>query len=277
MAGIGFFAPLPLAMMLPFMAGQSMIMGDAFGKAYQYGKRKISAMSNEEFNKMDANTLGRELIEDYTKIVPHLKVAVHQSLDFQKLIITELVKIIPTIPQSVGEGLAGPNNDILSQLIKFLASGGQILPTASAEDQGASTFDDTTTSGPTGPQQPILDSLYAGMSVQQLRTLKLSTTWLLLPKTQRDLIQKILNANPPKTVDQGIKDTPASSFIKDVAFKYNRMKLAFGRWRNTGAPNFLKVFNIAAKDYNKFVQRNGKAHLSIDIAKSIKAKKLISK
>ncbi len=37
MAGIGFFAPLPLAMMMPFMAGQSMLMGDAFGKSYQYG------------------------------------------------------------------------------------------------------------------------------------------------------------------------------------------------------------------------------------------------
>ncbi len=33
------------------MATQSMVMGDAFGQAFQYGKRKISAMSNEEFNK----------------------------------------------------------------------------------------------------------------------------------------------------------------------------------------------------------------------------------
>ncbi len=105
MVGIGFFAPLPLALMLPFMAGQSMLMGDAFGKAYQYGKRKISAMSNEEFNKLSPSDLSNQIVTDYSQMIPSLSTAVKNSQAFQSLIITELTKIARSIPADVISGL----------------------------------------------------------------------------------------------------------------------------------------------------------------------------
>ncbi len=46
------FLPVPLPMMIPFMGAQSLVIGKMFGVGFQYGKRKISAMSNEEFNKL---------------------------------------------------------------------------------------------------------------------------------------------------------------------------------------------------------------------------------
>ncbi len=110
MTGIGFFAPLPLAMMMPFMAGQSMIMGDAFGKAYQYGKRKISAMSNEEFNKLTPDDLAKSLQTDYMSIIPSLKASTVASRDFQSFIIKELATIVRSVPTDVIQGVSGASN-----------------------------------------------------------------------------------------------------------------------------------------------------------------------
>lgn len=117
MPGIGFFAPLPLALMMPFMAGQSMLMGDAFGKSYQYGKRKISSMSNEEFNKLTAEDLGKSVVSDYTAIIPSLKQAVAQSQDFQSLIIQEMTKIARSIPSDVATGLTSGNTNPVESLV----------------------------------------------------------------------------------------------------------------------------------------------------------------
>ncbi len=99
--GIGFFAPLPLALMMPFMAGQSMLMGDAFGKSYQYGKRKISAMSNEEFNKLTPADLAKDITADFTALIPELKIAMAKSTELQSLIIREMGNILKTIPDEI--------------------------------------------------------------------------------------------------------------------------------------------------------------------------------
>ncbi len=88
-------------MMMPFMAGQSMLMGDAFGKSYQYGKRKISAMSNEEFNKLTPEMLGKQIVTDYAAIIPSLEEAVRASTAFQSMIIQEMGVILKNIPNEI--------------------------------------------------------------------------------------------------------------------------------------------------------------------------------
>ncbi len=107
---IGLFAPLPLAMMIPFMAGQSLMMGEAFGKGFQYGKRKISAMSNEEFNKLTPGDLGQGIQTDYAAIIPHLGQAVKQSSDFQSLVIKEIIDVIKNLPADIIGGFTGTSN-----------------------------------------------------------------------------------------------------------------------------------------------------------------------
>ncbi len=107
MVGIGFFAPLPLAIMIPFMAAQSAVMGEAFGKHYQYGKRKISSMSNEEFNKLDGGDVFGSIVTDYLKIIPQIQRAMEASSDFQDKVISEIIKIVPRIPGAIAEGLTG--------------------------------------------------------------------------------------------------------------------------------------------------------------------------
>ncbi len=96
------------------MAGQSMIMGEAFGKGYQYGKRKISSLTNEEFNAMTPDSLGKELVTDYNAIIPSLSKAVKQSSDFQQVVIQELLNLPKDLLNSIFN-LASPTSQTQEQ------------------------------------------------------------------------------------------------------------------------------------------------------------------
>ncbi len=90
---IGGFMPIPLAMMIPFMATQSMVMGHAFGSSFQYGKRKISAMGNEEFNKFTLNDLAEDMYKSYSLIIPKLEASIDNSTELQNFIVRELIQL----------------------------------------------------------------------------------------------------------------------------------------------------------------------------------------
>ncbi len=85
------FMPIPLALMIPFMATQSIVMGEAFGKGFQYGKRKISAMDNETFNKTELSQLISETFKAYHDAIPSLKESINQSTDLQNYIVSKLI------------------------------------------------------------------------------------------------------------------------------------------------------------------------------------------
>ncbi len=91
---IGFFAPLPLAIMIPFMAAQSFAMGHAFGTSFQYGKRKISSMTNEEFNALSATDLHGELQADIRAMIPNMNQSFKTMEQFQLDIISSMVNTL---------------------------------------------------------------------------------------------------------------------------------------------------------------------------------------
>ncbi len=93
------------------MAAQSAVMGEAFGKHYQYGKRKISSMTNEEFNKMDGGDIFGSIVTDYVKIIPQIERAMEASQKFQDKVITEIIKIVPRLPGAIVEGLTGGDDE----------------------------------------------------------------------------------------------------------------------------------------------------------------------
>ncbi len=88
---IGGFMPIPLALMIPFMATQSLVMGEAFGIAFQYGKRRISAMSNEDFNKLTIEEVASQMFKSYENIIPELKQSIKKSTQFQNFIFATLL------------------------------------------------------------------------------------------------------------------------------------------------------------------------------------------
>ncbi len=114
------FMPIPLAIMPPFMAYQSLVMGDAFGRAFQFGKRKISAMSNEQFNALNITQMFEQISNEYTRMIPTVEKAMQQSLELQVTIVKELLKTLPAIGQMLNElGIeaTGKTLDELAHLI----------------------------------------------------------------------------------------------------------------------------------------------------------------
>ncbi len=114
------FMPIPLAIMPPFMAYQSLVMGDAFGRAFQFGKRKISAMSNEEFNALTISKMFEQISNEYTRMIPTVEKSMSASLELQVTIVKELLKTLPAIGQMLNElgiNATGKTLDELAHLI----------------------------------------------------------------------------------------------------------------------------------------------------------------
>ncbi len=105
MVGIGLFAPLPLAIMIPFMAGQSFAMGEAFGKGFQFGKRKISSMSNEDFNKLTGPEAFAETTADIKGMIPSMNSTMANFHTLQTDIIKQMIEYIAQLPAEVGPEL----------------------------------------------------------------------------------------------------------------------------------------------------------------------------
>ncbi len=142
--------PIPLAVMPPFMAYQSILIGDAFGRGYQFGKRKISELSNEQIKKMSIDDVFRDASVDYLRMIPTVERSMAASLDLQIFIVKELIKVIPAMLAAL-EKEAPPiiKNALdtaihqgfgLEQLAKAITSGfsgvGNLLPEASAHSGG---------------------------------------------------------------------------------------------------------------------------------------------
>ncbi len=76
------------------MAAQSFAMGHAFGTSFQYGKRKISSMTNEEFNALSATDLHGELQADIRAMIPNMNESFKTMEQFQIDIINSMVNTL---------------------------------------------------------------------------------------------------------------------------------------------------------------------------------------
>ncbi len=89
--------PLPLAMMIPFMGIQSMVMAKQFGENFQYGKRRISAMSNDDFNKLTPAKLLSNANDELKSQIPLMKQSMEDMREFQTFIVKEFLLTIRSI------------------------------------------------------------------------------------------------------------------------------------------------------------------------------------
>ncbi len=94
--------PLPLAMMIPFMGIQSAVMAKQFGENFQYGKRRISAMSNEEFNKLTPTMLMDKAGEELKAMIPSMEKSVIDMREFQTFLVREFLQMVN---DAIGAGL----------------------------------------------------------------------------------------------------------------------------------------------------------------------------
>lgn len=122
------FMPFPLPIMVAFMYWQSAAIGHGFGTRYQYAKRKIDAMSNEEFNKLTQSKLNNTMRAD----LGDMKDMMRQSLaDWQQMnpVIIQAMKeffkdMAEALPQGIQE-VGGSLGDATGKAIGTIGPQGQ--------------------------------------------------------------------------------------------------------------------------------------------------------
>ncbi len=135
------FLPVPLPMMIPFMGAQSLVIGKMFGEGFQYGKRKISAMPNEEFNKLTFQDMMSNARSEMQASIPTMQAALHDMQPLVETVIKEffdylqivLVKSGEIAKESVftGQGIFSPeqvgNKALIDDVNTFLKDAGVSL------------------------------------------------------------------------------------------------------------------------------------------------------
>jgi len=132
--------PLPLAMMIPFMGIQSAVMAKQFGENFQYGKRRISAMSNDEFNKLTPKLIQDNANAELKAMIPSMQASITDMRQFQEFMIKEMVATIGDLLRSgLGFllGISEQNTDKAIQDIEHFLHGHFDLHTG----QGGTTVD----------------------------------------------------------------------------------------------------------------------------------------
>ncbi len=111
----GMFMPLPLPMMIAFMGIQSAVMAKQFGENFQYGKRRISAMSNAEFNSITMEKLLRENTNELKRMIPTMEESMKDMSALVPVIIREFGNMAKlageTVVEQAGGSLGGEQNN----------------------------------------------------------------------------------------------------------------------------------------------------------------------
>ncbi len=113
------FTAVPNPQMLAFMGAQSFIMMQMAGAGWQYGKRKISAMKNEEFNALTVNSLLQKEVADVRQAIP----TIIQSMNDMTPMVSEIVK-------QYGDFILAAVNALVPVAKTLTGTGGQPAPLA---------------------------------------------------------------------------------------------------------------------------------------------------
>lgn len=89
----GGFAPFPNTISTALLAYQSEAIGYGFGIKFQYAKRAIGAMSNEEFNALTPDLIGKIVEEHNTELIGRMAFEMPKWIEIQKKFIEASVEV----------------------------------------------------------------------------------------------------------------------------------------------------------------------------------------
>ncbi len=105
------FTAIPNPQMPAFLGAQSFIMMYQAGEGWQYGKRRISALSNEEFNKLDIKSLMERQAMELKGAIPIIERSMNNMTRMVPMIIEqygdfirEAIKAMPQFFQNITGG-----------------------------------------------------------------------------------------------------------------------------------------------------------------------------
>ncbi len=114
------------------MGYQSWVIGAMFGMAYQGYKRKMSAMSNAEFNKLNLTDFGLNEMRDMVHRTPKMEAMFAEMRPMLEIMAEELGRLFDKIPDYI-TAVVNPNDPVTD-------TGNLDLPTNPTPPQGALKF-----------------------------------------------------------------------------------------------------------------------------------------
>ncbi len=128
------FTAIPNPQMLAFMPIQSYLMMYFAGAGWQIGKRKISAIPNDQFNKMSANDLLKGFTADLRETIPTLERSLNDITPLIRVLIEQygdfVREAIRALPQTI-TNIAGVSAEQAEINLQSNLSAGGIVPGAS--------------------------------------------------------------------------------------------------------------------------------------------------
>ncbi len=95
------FTAIPNPYMVPFMGLQSYVIGIMFGMGFQGGKRKISAMTNEQFNALDIHRFAFDEMHAILKNIPSVEQMFAEMRPMVEIMAKELGNLIRSLPDLI--------------------------------------------------------------------------------------------------------------------------------------------------------------------------------
>ncbi len=111
-----FFFPLGIA----FMGSQSAVMMKMAGEQWQYGKRRISAMTNEEFNKLTPIKLFEIETSELRAMIPLMQESMRDMNKLTPIIVTEMIKMFSDFVTILYQKLTGETDNYLHPLFNMM-------------------------------------------------------------------------------------------------------------------------------------------------------------
>ncbi len=125
------------------MGAQSLVIGKMFGEGFQYGKRKISAMPNEEFNKLTFEDMMSNAREELKASIPTITESLQDMRPLVDVVVREFLLYINEISKTLQE------------------------LTVTGIDEAAHLIGTHVGHGPPGPTLPTPTPIPPGPSIQQ--------------------------------------------------------------------------------------------------------------
>ncbi len=294
-----------------FMQSAAMALG--FGSFFQYGKRKISSMSNEEFNVLTPEALTSNLLTNVNNMIPTVEQSFHQMEQMNVMILDAMAKYfeqgvnylekwiqggIKGFTQNVQTGITDP---ISEGIESFFDSGGQLIPSAGAEDYNAPPTQ--TSAKLTAVEKYASQWINAIRRTTNFGTISIKQAKYLLGQFSQGNLPTMLFARAPllrkweslqpkiltpkeqlvKTKD--VIKISASGIVKQISEMFatltfilsTRRRLKPKKNQQFAYNSNGKAFLNLAKKYNQFVAINRKPKLQIDTAKSLASNYMVKK
>ncbi len=83
------------------MGAQSLVIGKMFGEGFQYGKRKISAMTNEEFNKLTFEDMMSNARIELRNSIPTMNAALQDMKPMVDIVVREFLQYINEVSKTL--------------------------------------------------------------------------------------------------------------------------------------------------------------------------------